>query len=170
MEYYGWFFDASVYDAVLTIIAKKHPQINTLPEKIFFELAYWAYIWADKGPVPGPKHTFIDAKDFYGERLYNLTWHRYVNKGDAEQQATRRNGNAIIEDLRYWLDRFPTMLFPAAAAFDRHNLRYYKVHPNHFTQNVAFLSSARSVRMCVSQHEPDLYEAAMAGELNLRSF
>lgn len=168
MEYYGWFFDASVYKEVIKMIAQKQPLINTLPAAMFFEIAYWAYIWAERGPIPGPKHRFIEAKDFYGERFYDLTWHRWVDR-TPKLKAKRENGAPIIEDIRYWLDRFPAMLSPAAEAFDRHNLRYYKAHEAHFTQSVAFLGIAQSVRLCVSQHEPQLYEVAMAGDLNLHS-
>lgn len=164
LEYYQWIFDSSVYDGLLTTIAQKHPSLSDLSPWIFFEIAYWANIWAGKSrvPVPGPKHRFIDAKDFFGERFYNLTWHRYV---DVDVK-NRKEEVALIECLRVWLDRYPDMLAPAAEAFDNHQLRYYNLHGQHTLQNVAFLGIAKSVRMCVSQHEEGTYEMAMAGAFN----
>ena len=88
--------DASVLDALGHIIANKYPKATGLPQEFFIEMAYYAYIWAELGPVPGPRHTFIEAKEVLGERVYNQTWHRWVDPEPARHADYR----ALIEDMR----------------------------------------------------------------------
>ncbi|GAB7337878.1 hypothetical protein MBLNU457_4270t1 [Dothideomycetes sp. NU457] len=164
LEYYMWVMDASVFDAVADIIAKKHPTASDFPQQYFVEMAYYAYIWGQLGPVPGPAYTWITAQEILGDRLYNLTWHRYV---DEDPETRHKDFRAILEDVRVWIERYPEMCVPAAQRWDQMGLRYYKaMHDDYSFINMAFLSVAKSVRMAVSDQPLGLYEAAMAGVLN----
>lgn len=164
LEYYMWVMDASVFDAVAGMIAKKHPTASDFPQQFFVELAYYAYIWGELGPVPGPAYKWITAQEVLGDRLYNLTWHRWV---DEDPETRHKDFRAILEDVRVWIERYPEMCVPAAQRWDQMGLRYFKaMHDDYSFINMAFLSVAKSVRMAVSDQPLGLYEAAMAGVLN----
>jgi len=83
LEYYSWVMDASVLEALGRIIADKYPKASGLTQEFFIEMAYYACIWAELGPAPGPQHSFIEAKEVLGERLYNQTWHCWVDPEPA---------------------------------------------------------------------------------------
>ncbi|PHH61954.1 hypothetical protein CDD81_7703 [Ophiocordyceps australis] len=54
--------------------ARAWPQLKGNPQKVFFEVCYYAYIWAKKGSVEGPKYRFIETKRFLGQRLWDILW------------------------------------------------------------------------------------------------
>lgn len=64
------------------------------------------------------------------------------------------------------LARFPNLLIPVAEAWERNQMRLFKAGQD-WWQAMAFLSVAKSVRMCVSEQPRDLHEAAIWGHFNL---
>jgi len=163
LEYYEWIMDASVLDAVAAIIAKKHPAATGLPRAYFTEVTYYTYIWAQLGPVPGPAYTFIESEQVVGERIYNATWRQVVTK-----DPDRRMGIGLIENMGWWMIDFPEMIIPTATRWNELGLRYFRaVETDYSPMNEAFVAMAKSVRLSVSSQPMGLYEAAMAGMLNL---
>lgn len=102
LEYYLWVFDSRVYAEVARIYAQSWPQLKENPEEVFFEVCYFAYIWAKKGPVEGPAYRFITSKQLLGQRLWNLMWPRHIYEIGADPNE-RVNGLSIIEDVREWV-------------------------------------------------------------------
>ncbi|GAB7342179.1 hypothetical protein MBLNU457_g0433t1 [Dothideomycetes sp. NU457] len=163
LSYYGWIMDASVFDAVATIIANKYPTVNGIPAPYFIEMAYYIYIWAQLGPVPGPAYTFIESEQVIGERTYNATWRQVIEK-DPE----RRLGIGLVEQIGWWMHDFPEMINPTAKRWNELGLRYFRaVETDYSPLNEAFVAMAKSVRLAVSSQPLGLYQAAMAGMLNL---
>ncbi|KAK9435768.1 hypothetical protein VB005_10571 [Metarhizium brunneum] len=130
LEYYMWVFDSRVYAEIARIYAQSWPQLQGNPQEVFFEVCYFAYIWAEKGPVEGPAYRFITSKQLLGQ------------------------------------PRFPNLLIPVAEAWERNQMRLFKAGQD-WWQAMAFLSVAKSVRMCVSEQPRDLHEAAIWGHFNL---
>ncbi|KID81922.1 hypothetical protein MGU_10731 [Metarhizium guizhouense ARSEF 977] len=150
LEYYLWVFDSRVYAEIARIYAQSWPQLKGNPQEVFFEVCYFAYIWAKKGPVEGPAYRFITSKQLLGQRLWNLMWPRHVYETGADPNE-RVNGLAIIEDVREWLTWFPNLLVPVAEVWERNQMRLFKAGQD-WWQAMSFLSVAKSVRMCVTNN------------------
>lgn len=56
LEHYMWVFDSRVYAEIARTYAQTCPQLEGNPQEVFFEVCYFAYIWAEKGPVEGPAY------------------------------------------------------------------------------------------------------------------
>ncbi|GAM87618.1 hypothetical protein ANO11243_056450 [Dothideomycetidae sp. 11243] len=168
LEYYLWIFDSRLYGEIARIFAGAYPIVKGAPEQMFLDICYYAYIWAEKGPYEGPKYRFIEVKEILGDRLFNLMWPRRIYEKGADTKARLdplRDGRAMIEDMRDWLRWFPNMLVPAAEAWNRQKLALWKV--GDYWQTLAFFSIAKSIRLCVSEQNRDVVEAAMVGAMNL---
>lgn len=163
LEYYEWIMDASVFNAVASIIAKKYPTVTGIPRNYFIEMAYYSYIWFQLGPVPGPAYTFVQSEQVIGDRTYNATWRQVIGK-----QPERRLGIGLVEDIGWWMHDFPEMMSPTASRWNELGLRYFRaIETDYSPLNEAFVAMAKSVRLAVSSQPLGLYEAAMAGMLNL---
>ncbi|GAM88205.1 hypothetical protein ANO11243_062360 [Dothideomycetidae sp. 11243] len=168
LEYPLRIFDSQIYNDIARAFATTYPLVNNAPEQISLDTCYYAYIWAGKSKYEGPEYRFITPKEVLGDRLYDMLSSHRENDSEAASKsefATLRDSHSLIADMSNWLSATPDFLVPVAEAWDKQKLVLWR--PGNVVQSIAFLSIAKSVRLCIGAQPRALYEATMAGVMNL---
>ncbi|KAJ3095451.1 hypothetical protein HDU97_006907 [Phlyctochytrium planicorne] len=151
LEEYLWFMELEPLKKIKDIIDAKFPTTFDLPKLIFIEVTYFWYIIHNIHDYP--EYRVVDSANILGEM-----W-------EEAKKTTKGMPLGPIEDTRHVIAVSPSIIRPLAARFYAYGITFFKVSGLYGTIDTSadFLDLATSVKMCVSEQTPELFQMAMEG-------